>query len=83
MEIEDICTPPEYIDNSGKGTVLEQWGNLMLDASIKLSVPLNSVKGVKKIMEDAGYVDVVEKPYKWPLNKWPAEKKMKEIGIHS
>jgi hypothetical protein len=55
----------------------------MLDASIKLSIPLNSVKGVKKIMEDAGYVDIAEKEYKWPLNKWPAEKKMKEIGIHS
>jgi hypothetical protein len=83
LEIVDITQPPEYIDDSGKGTALAQWGELMLEASFKLSIPLNSVKGVKKIMEDAGYVDVVEKKYKWPMNKWPAEKKMKEIGIRS
>jgi hypothetical protein len=83
LEIVDICQPPEYIDNSGKGTALDQWGKWMLEASFKLSIPLDSVKGVKKIMEDAGYVDVVEKEYKWPMNKWPAEKKMKEIGIRS
>jgi hypothetical protein len=81
LEIQDICTPPEYIDDSGKGTKLEMWGDLMLNASFKLSIPLNSVKGVKRIMEDAGYVDVVETKYKWPMNKWPAEKKMKEIGM--
>jgi len=81
LEIVDITQPPDYIDDSGKGTALTQWGELMLEASFKLSIPLNSVKGVKKIMEDAGYVDVVEKKYKWPMNKWPAEKKMKEIGM--
>jgi hypothetical protein len=83
LEIQDICTPPRYIDDTGKGTSLEMWGDLMLDASYKLGIPLDSVKSVKKIMEDVGYVDVVETEYKWPLNRWPAEKKMKEIGICS
>jgi hypothetical protein len=31
-------------------------------------------------MEEAGFVDVVEVIYKWPMNRWPANKKMKEIG---
>lgn len=52
----------------------------MLEGTAKLGSPLNSAMTVKKLMEDAGYVDVVEVVYKWPLNRWPANKKMKEIG---
>ena len=53
----------------------------MLEASLKLGLPLNSAETVKHVMEDAGYVDVVEVIYKWPMNWWPADKKMKEIGM--
>jgi hypothetical protein len=28
----------------------------------------------------AGFEDVVEIQYKWPLNKWPRDKKYKELG---
>jgi hypothetical protein len=31
-------------------------------------------------MKEAGYVDVVQVIYEWPMNKWPADKRMKEIG---
>ncbi len=55
----------------------------MLEASLKLGLPLNSAEGVKQVMEEAGYVDVVEVIYKWPMNRWPADKKMKEIGMPS
>lgn len=34
-------------------------------------------------MEEAGFVDVVEVIYKWPIGRWPANKKMKEIGTSS
>ena len=31
-------------------------------------------------MESVGFVDVVETVYKWPSNKWPKDKKYKELG---
>ena len=80
MEIQDIMSPLRCYDDTLKGTALDKWGNLFLEASIKLGVPLNSALTVKKIMEETGFVDVVEVIYKWPMNKWPADKKMKEIG---
>jgi hypothetical protein len=83
LEVQDVCSPILFIDNSGENTDLKKWSDLCLEASIKLGVPLDSVKSVKKIMEDVGYVDVVETVYQWPMNRWPAEKKMKEIGICS
>jgi hypothetical protein len=57
------------------------WGNLMLDASCKIGRPLNSAETVKRVIEEAGYVDVVEVIYKWPMNRWPADEKMKDIGM--
>lgn len=31
-------------------------------------------------MEKEGFVDVFETVYKWPTNKWPKDKKFKELG---
>jgi hypothetical protein len=81
LEIQDIMTPHRCHDDTLKGTSLEKWGGLLLEASIKLGIPLNSALTVKKIMEETGYVDVVEVIYQWPMNKWPADKRMKEIGM--
>ena len=35
---------------------------------------------IKNMVEDAGFVNVVEKQYKWPLGEWPVDRKLKEIG---
>lgn len=83
LEIQDIVSPPRCDDDTLKGTDLEKWGILMLEASRKLGVPLDSAVTVKQVMEGAGYVDVTEVIYKWPMNRWPADKKMKEIGMFS
>jgi hypothetical protein len=32
-------------------------------------------------MESVGFVDVVETRLKWPLNTWPRDKKLKELGM--
>jgi hypothetical protein len=34
----------------------------------------------KAQMEAAGFVNVTETIYKWPSNRWPKEKKFKELG---
>jgi hypothetical protein len=30
----------------------------------------------------AGFTNVVETKYFWPLNKWPKDKKLKELGMY-
>lgn len=32
-------------------------------------------------MHDAGFQDVVERRYQWPLGTWPKDPKLKELGI--
>jgi hypothetical protein len=35
----------------------------------------------KEWMEEAGFINVVEKKYKFPVGTWPADKRMKELGM--
>lgn len=33
------------------------------------------------MVTDAGFVDVVESRYKWPIGDWPADPRLKEMGV--
>lgn len=37
-------------------------------------------ENMKAWIEEAGFVDVVERKYKWPVGTWPKDKKLKELG---
>jgi hypothetical protein len=80
LEVQDVCLPVRCDDNTLKGTNLEKFGELLLEGSLKLGVGLDVALTTKQLMEEAGFVDVVQVIYKWPLNRWPANKTMKEIG---
>jgi hypothetical protein len=36
---------------------------------------------MKGMLEEAGFEGVVEKQYKWPINRWPRDPKFKELGL--
>ncbi|KAL9087666.1 MAG: hypothetical protein Q9165_006590 [Trypethelium subeluteriae] len=38
-------------------------------------------KDHRRLLEEAGYVDIQEKLYKWPINSWPKDRQMKQFGI--
>ena len=39
-----------------------------------------TAKSYKRLMEEVGFVDVVEVVHKWPTNTWPKDPEYKEIG---
>ena len=82
LEILDSTAPMRSHDETLKGTSLEKWGTLLLEASQKLGTPLDSALTAKRTMEEIGFVDVVEVIYQWPINRWPADKRMKELGMN-
>lgn len=43
--------------------------------------PFNLGPKYKDYMQSAGFVDVVERRLKWPLNQWPKDPHYKEIGV--
>jgi len=56
------------------------WSQLCLEASTKLGVPMDCGLHHEQRLKDAGFVNVVRKDFIWPINSWPKDPKMKEIG---
>lgn len=50
------------------------------EASAKIGLPLIFARHAKRHLEEAGFVDVVEKTAIWPIGDWPKDKMLKEIG---
>lgn len=81
LEIQDTSNPVCCDDDTVAGTSVLKFSKLFLKASINLGARANSAESCKKMMEEIGYVDVVEITYKWLVNRWPKYKKMKEVGL--
>jgi hypothetical protein len=64
----------------GPDSALAKWSDLMFEASKVLQRPLNSSKSCKDYLASAGFTEVVETRYKWPQNRWPKDRKYKELG---
>jgi len=74
-------TPPhQAIDRSLRGTALERWGNVTMEAATKLGRPWNATKNYRRWMEEAGFVDIVERKFEWALGTWAKGKKEKMLG---
>ena len=82
IEATDVVYPILCDDGTLRDdSALKKWSQLSLDASIKLGRPVNSATKYKSQLESAGFVDVVRKEFKWPMNWWPKDKHHKELGI--
>ncbi|KAH7157274.1 S-adenosyl-L-methionine-dependent methyltransferase [Dactylonectria estremocensis] len=78
QEIDIVC-------KSDDGTLTDDHAlfkaiELCCQAAEKFGREFQELEKLKTLMAEAGFVDVVETPLKWPSNTWPAEKRLKEIG---
>jgi len=81
VEIQDIDFPLRCADGSlPPDSALQKWSNIMMEASEKSGFLLNTCGKAVDFMKDAGFVDIVRIPYKWPIGRWPKNERMKELG---
>ncbi|EGU76085.1 hypothetical protein FOXB_13408 [Fusarium oxysporum f. sp. conglutinans Fo5176] len=59
---------------------LSKWCNLLGQAFTKLGSTSIKFDRIKAIMEEVGFIDIVDTRFKWPTNPWPGDKKYKELG---
>ncbi|CZR67449.1 related to methyltransferase [Phialocephala subalpina] len=84
IEMADICFPVQCDDETmGPDSALRKWANLILEGTTKIGRPINSAKDYKTQLGKAGFTDIVEERLIWPQNRWPKDKRIKEIGIWS
>ncbi|KAF2032346.1 S-adenosyl-L-methionine-dependent methyltransferase [Setomelanomma holmii] len=60
--------------------VLSQWSDVFHDASKKFRESFYEVWNLSRYIRNQGFVDAVERIYKVPVNGWPADPHLKELG---
>lgn len=51
-----------------------------MQACLQLGQTLASSESLKRWMEEAGFTDVQERQFRLPMNTWPKDPQLKEIG---
>jgi len=72
IETDDGSLPPENI--------LNDWGPNMLGCGERAGRDCDTFDTMAKKIRNAGFVDVHEKNYKWPIGPWPRDQKLKDAG---
>ncbi|GKT54373.1 TAM domain methyltransferase [Colletotrichum tofieldiae] len=84
IELQDNMFPLFCQDGTMKEDYLPlKWTNLLVEATEKLGRPVTVAASFKQMLEDAGFVDVEEKKRMWPINPWPKDEKLRELGSWS
>jgi SAM-dependent methyltransferase len=73
MRCDDDTMPPEHFYN--------EWGAKVVELGGKIGKSFTIWEEAKERLEKAGFVDVVQVEYKWPMNAWPLDKKQRAIGM--
>ncbi|KAG8349737.1 hypothetical protein FVEN_g12080 [Fusarium venenatum] len=80
IEVVDILPPTSDDGTMSPDTALHKWSNLLLESTEKIGRPFGGTAFYKSQMEEVGFKNVTLRVYKWPQNRWPKDKKYKELG---
>ncbi|KAJ9615091.1 hypothetical protein H2200_001165 [Cladophialophora chaetospira] len=80
LEMTDVQMPFLSDDGTMVGTNLETWSNRQVEACATIGVDTTAPSKYKQMMIDAGFEDVQEYKFKWPVGTWPKDQYYKEIG---
>jgi SAM-dependent methyltransferase len=81
VEIVEHSVEPECDDGTmPPGHFYEEWGRTVVASGEKVGKSFRIWKEAKGYMERAGFVDITEVRYKWPMNGWSKDPLQREIG---
>ncbi|KAK3361807.1 methyltransferase type 12 [Lasiosphaeria ovina] len=80
VEFQDWSCVLQSSDESIRGTPLERWSRLFVEAGGRLGRDMLAPKKFKQWLLDAGYVDVTETKLAVPGNPWPKGRENKRMG---
>jgi len=81
VEVVEHSVEPVSDDGSvGPDHFYTLWGRKVISMGQSFGKSFSIWRESKERMEKAGFVDVQEHFYKWPMNVWMEDRKMKELG---
>ncbi|KAK3682044.1 S-adenosyl-L-methionine-dependent methyltransferase [Podospora appendiculata] len=82
IELQDIIYPMRSDDGTlTEDSALHKWSVTLAEDFRAAGRRLDSALEYEAQLAEAGFVDIVRVPYKWPTNRWPRDAKYKEVGI--
>ncbi|KAL2074103.1 hypothetical protein VTL71DRAFT_7881 [Oculimacula yallundae] len=81
--IEHLDMDIQFTSDDGsvkEGDVMYEWSKLFIKAGDMIGRTFTIARDSTRLLEEAGFVDVIEKKYKIPVGAWMPEKRWKEIG---
>lgn len=81
MESQEPYTTPYCDDGTMRPDfAFLEWTRHLDDAAMSFGRPIRIANKLKRWYEEAGFVDVHERVDRVPLNPWPQDKRMRELG---
>ncbi|KAF2727590.1 S-adenosyl-L-methionine-dependent methyltransferase [Polyplosphaeria fusca] len=78
--VEHSVQPTADDDTMGPDHFYHRWGDTVVEMGEIFGKSFTIWNEAKERLEKAGFVDVVEVTYQWPMNGWAQDKKLKNIG---
>lgn len=81
IEQAELSLVPKSDDGSiDANSMWDEFGKLVIECGVRFGKTMQIQQKMKNLIEEAGFVDVVEKTYKWPIGAWNNDPKLKDIG---
>ncbi|KAK3358186.1 S-adenosyl-L-methionine-dependent methyltransferase [Lasiosphaeria hispida] len=81
VELADIYSLQCDDGSLKKDSALRKWVDLLLEGARLLGRPFDGADKYREQLVAQGFTNVHEVIFKWPQNKWPKDRKYKEIGV--
>lgn len=81
FEIQDAAFPLRCLDDSLWDTALWRVSGNFISGAKALGKDITHVQKYKQYMIDAGFEDVQEIQFQWPINTWPKSSHHKQLGL--
>jgi SAM-dependent methyltransferase len=82
--VEVVELDPQIYCDDGElapGDFYVQWAAKWIELGKKTGKSFNLWREIEVFLGKAGFVDIEHKDYKWAMNEWPGDQKMKRIGV--
>ena len=81
IELQEIMLPIISDDNTfPDDCALSRWSKLLRDAFAGTGRYADAALSFQQQLSDAGFVEINVIKEKWPTNRWPRDKKYKQLG---
>lgn len=81
LELADICPVTSDDGTLEDDMPMAKWVTQLLDGTRMIGRPFDGAMKYKEQMEAQGFQNVTQLVYKWPQNRWPKNRRLKELGM--